>query len=217
MFAVISTIFGLACTIGLGATQATGGLSYIFGLTPSISLQIGLIFVITLVAIGSVLRGMNGGIKLLSNINMTGAVLLLLFVIIAGPTLAIFKSMGSTVFYSIPDSIKLANWIGRPDQDFLYDWTIFYWAWWIAWSPFVGMFIARISKGRTIRQFMGGVLLAPLAIGFVWFTAFGETAISQYESKTGDLAGGVGDFALVLFQMRDAWLNGDCAALRRRR
>ncbi|MGB0908190.1 MAG: BCCT family transporter [Maricaulaceae bacterium] len=201
MFAVVSTIFGLACTIGIGATQATGGLSYMFGLTPSTGLQIALIFVITLVAIGSVLRGMNGGIKLLSNINMTGATLLLVFVIIAGPTATIFKSIGQTAIHSIPDSIRLANWIGRPDQQFLYDWTIFYWAWWIAWSPFVGMFIARISKGRTIRQFMGGVLMAPLAIGLIWFTAFGETAISQYQSKTGDLAGGMGDASLVLFQM----------------
>ena len=201
MFAVVSTIFGLACTIGIGATQATGGLSYMFGLTPSTALQIGLIFVITLVAIGSVLRGMNGGIKLLSNVNMTGAVILLLFIIIVGPTVGIFKTMGQTAINFIPDSIRLANWIGRPDQQFLYDWTIFYWAWWIAWSPFVGMFIARISKGRTIRQFMCGVLLAPLAIGLVWFSAFGETAISQFESKTGDLAGGMGDASLVLFQM----------------
>lgn len=204
MFAVISTIFGLACTIGIGATQATGGLSYMFGLTPSTGLQIALICVITLVAIGSVLRGMNGGIKLLSNINMIAAASLLLFVIIFGPTATIFKSMGSAAVHLIPDSFRLANWVGRPDQQFLYDWTIFYWAWWIAWSPFVGMFIARISKGRTIRQFMVGVLLAPVAIGLVWFTAFGETAISQYQNKTGDLANGMGDASLVLFQMLNA-------------
>ena len=201
LFAVVSTIFGLACTIGIGATQATGGLSYIFGVDASKNLQILLIFVITLFAIISVIRGMNGGIKLLSNVNMVGATLLLLFVIAAGPSLAIFKSMGQTLIHSIPDSIRLANWIGRPDQQFLYDWTIFYWAWWIAWSPFVGMFIARISRGRTIRQFMMGVLAAPLAIGLIWFTAFGETVISQYESKLGDLAGGMGDSSLVLFQM----------------
>lgn len=201
MMAVVSTIFGLACTIGIGATQATGGLSYMFGLTQTIELKIGLIFVITLVAIGSVLRGMNGGVKLLSNINMTGAVILLLFVMIAGPTFAIFKTMGSTALYIMPDSIRLANWIGRPDQDFLFDWTIFYWAWWIAWSPFVGMFIAKISKGRTIRQFLAGVLLAPTTIGLIWFSAFGETVISQFEAKTGDLQGEMGETSLVLFQM----------------
>lgn len=201
LFAVVSTIFGLACTIGIGATQATGGLSYMFGLTPGIGMQIALIFVITLVAIGSVYRGMNGGVKLLSNINMVGAIILLLFVIIAGPTAAIFKSMGQTALTFPADFVRLSNWIGRPDMQFMYDWTLFYWAWWIAWSPFVGMFIARISKGRTIREFMAGVLVAPLGIGLVWFTAFGETAISQFESKTGDLAGGMGDASLVLFQM----------------
>jgi len=201
LFAVVSTIFGLACTIGIGATQATAGLSYMFGWDATKGLQILLIFIITLVAIGSVIRGMNGGVKLLSNINMVGASLLLFFVIIAGPTLAIFKTMSDTLIHAVPDSIRLANWIGRPDQQFLYDWTIFYWAWWIAWAPFVGMFIARISKGRTIRQFMMGVLAAPLAIGLIWFTAFGETAISQFESKTGDLAGGMGDSSLALFQM----------------
>jgi len=204
MFAVISTIFGLACTIGIGATQATGGLSYIFGLEPTTLLQILLIGVITLVAIGSVLRGMQGGIKLLSNINMVAATILLIFVFIFGPTADIFKSLGSAAIDIVPDSLRLANWIGRPDQQFLYDWTIFYWAWWIAWSPFVGMFIARISKGRTIRQFMAGVLVAPLAIAWIWFTAFGETVISQYQNKTGGLAEGMSDASLVLFQMLDS-------------
>ena len=203
ILAVISTIFGLACTIGIGATQATGGLSYIFGLKPTTLLQIVLIAVITFVAIGSVLRGMQGGIKLLSNINMIAATLLLIFVIIFGPTAAIFKSLGVAAGDLVPDSIRLANWVGRPDQQFLYDWTIFYWAWWIAWSPFVGMFIARISKGRTIRQFMAGTLLAPVIIAWVWFTAFGETVMSYNESKTGDLADGMGDASLVLFQMLD--------------
>jgi len=213
LFAVVSTIFGLACTIGIGATQATSGLAYMFELAPSTGLQIGLIFVITLVAIISVLRGMNGGIKLLSNVNMLGATCLLLFVIIAGPTVVILKSIGMTTVHSIPDSFRLANWIGRPDQKFMHDWTIFYWAWWIAWSPFVGMFIARISKGRTIRQFMGGVLFAPLAIGIVWFTAFGEVAISQFESKAGDLASGMGDSSLVLFQMLDSLPMGEITSV----
>ena len=201
LFAVVSTIFGLACTIGIGATQATGGLSYMFGLEPSLMLQVILIGVITLAAIASVIRGMNGGIKLLSNLNLGFAAALLAFVIIAGPTGAIFKSIGTTFVHIVPDSIRLSNWIGRPDQQFMYDWTIFYWAWWIAWSPFVGMFIARISKGRTLREFIGVTLLAPFVIGLIWFSAFGETAISQYEAGTGDLAGGMGDASLVLFQM----------------
>lgn len=204
LLAVVSTIFGLACTIGIGATQATGGLAYMFDVPQTMWLQIVLIFVITLVAILSVLRGLDGGIKLLSNINMIAATSLLVFVLIIGPTLDIFKTMGESIVTLIPDTVRLANWIGRPDQQFLYDWTLFYWAWWIAWSPFVGMFIARISKGRTIREFMLGLLLAPLAIGIVWFCAFGETAIQQFENKQGDLAGGMGDASLTLFQMLDA-------------
>lgn len=201
LFAVVSTIFGLACTIGIGATQATGGISYMFGLEPSKLLQILLIGVITLAAIGSVVRGMDGGIKLLSNLNMVFAGALLLFVIIAGPTADIFKTMGQTLIAFVPDTYELSKWIGRKDQAFFHDWTVFYWAWWIAWSPFVGMFIARISKGRTLRQFVAVTMLAPTAIGLVWFSAFGETAISQFENKTGDLAGGMGDASLVLFQM----------------
>ena len=201
MFAVVSTIFGLACTIGIGATQATGGLSYIFNVEATKSLQIILIFTITIIAIFSILRGMNGGVKLLSNVNMFFAGLLLFFVIVAGPTVGIFESMFDTLIYSVPDSLRLTNWVGRADENFFHDWTIFYWAWWIAWSPFVGMFIAKISKGRTIRQFMMGVLIAPFSIGLVWFTAFGETAISQFEDKVGDLSVGMSDSSLTLFQM----------------
>ena len=204
MFAVISTIFGLACTIGIGATQATGGLSYIFDLEATTLLQILLIGVIASLAAGSVLRGLRGGIKPLANINMIMATALLVFVLIYGPTGTIFKSLGTAAINLTPDSLRLANWTGRPDQQFLYDWTIFYWAWWIAWSPFVGLFIARISKGRTIRQFMAGVLIAPQAIAWVWFTAFGETVISQYQNQTGDLAKGMKDPSLVLFQMLDS-------------
>lgn len=201
MFAVVSTVFGLACTVGIGATQATGGLSYIFDIEATKNLQIILIVVITIIAIFSVLRGMNGGVKLLSNLNMSFAGLLLIFVIIAGPTAGIFKSIIETLVNIVPDSIRLTNWFGRTDQNFFHDWTIFYWAWWIAWSPFVGMFIAKISKGRTIRQFMMGVLIAPFSIGLIWFTAFGESAISQFEAKTGDLSMGMSDSSLALFQM----------------
>jgi BCCT family betaine/carnitine transporter len=213
MFAVVSTIFGLACTIGIGATQATGGLSYIFDVEATKSLQIILIFIITIIAIFSILRGMNGGVKLLSNVNMVFAGLLLFFVIMAGPTVGIFESMFETFIYSVPDSLRLTNWVGRADKNFFHDWTIFYWAWWIAWSPFVGMFIAKISKGRTIRQFMMGVLIAPFSIGLVWFTAFGETAISQFEDKVGDLSEGMTDSSLTLFQMLNSLPYSDVTSV----
>jgi len=213
MFAVVSTIFGLACTIGIGATQATGGLSYIFNVEATKSLQIILIFIITIIAIFSILRGMNGGVKLLSNVNMFFAGLLLFFVIVAGPTVGIFESMFKTFIHSVPDSLRLTNWVGRADKNFFHDWTIFYWAWWIAWSPFVGMFIAKISKGRTIRQFMIGVLIAPFSIGLVWFTAFGETAISQFENKVGDLSEGMTDSSLTLFQMLNSLPYADVTSV----
>jgi BCCT family betaine/carnitine transporter len=177
------------------------------------SLQIILIFTITIIAIFSILRGMNGGVKLLSNVNMFFAGLLLFFVIIAGPTVGIFKSMFETFIHSVPDSLRLTNWVGRADKNFFHDWTIFYWAWWIAWSPFVGMFIAKISKGRTIRQFMMGVLIAPFSIGLVWFTAFGETAISQFEDKVGDLSEGMTDSSLTLFQMLNSLPYADLTSV----
>lgn len=203
LFAVISTIFGLATSIGLGATQATSGLAYIFGFTPSIPIQIGVIGLISAAAVLSVLRGLDGGVKLLSNINMSLAFALLVFVVTFGAGLSVFPAIGQNFVNYIGDIPKLTNWIGRDDTAFFHDWTIFYWAWWVAWAPFVGMFIARISKGRTVREYILVVLTAPFVIGMIWFTAFGETAITQYENGIGDIAGGVASSSLVLFQMLD--------------
>ncbi|MEO1641911.1 MAG: BCCT family transporter [Pseudomonadota bacterium] len=201
LFAVVSTVFGLATTIGLGGTQAASGLSYMFGIEPNIWLQIGLIAGMTGLAVISVMRGMDGGVKLLSNINMGVAFGLLMFVIIAGPTVLIFTGMGENLLAYFTDMPALTNWVGREDTGWFHDWTIFYWAWWISWSPFVGMFIARISRGRTVREYFAVVLLAPFTICVIWFTAFGETAVFQYENGVGDLAGGITSSATVLFQM----------------
>lgn len=213
LLAVVSTIFGLATTIGLGATQAASGLGYIFDFEPNIWLQIALVGSMTGLAILSVLRGLDGGIKFLSNMNMVMALGLLLFVIVAGPTTLIMTSMGENLVAYIADTPALTNWIGRADQQWFHDWTIFYWAWWISWSPFVGMFIARISRGRTVREYFTVVLLAPFAICIVWFTAFGQTAIHQYENGIGDLAGGVESSSVVLFQMLASMPYGDIASL----
>ncbi|MEO0982610.1 MAG: BCCT family transporter [Pseudomonadota bacterium] len=201
LLAVISTVFGLATTIGIGATQASSGLGYLLGWTPGPGLQIGLIAAITSVAIVSVLRGMDGGVKLLSNINMTVAFALFVFVFIAGPTLAIASGMVANTSAYAADLFRLSNWVGREDANWFHDWTIFYWAWWISWSPFVGMFIARISRGRTVREFISTVLIVPVIVAIVWFTTFGETAIAQYEAGVGDLADGVESASLVLFEM----------------
>lgn len=201
LFAVVSSIFGLATTIGLGGTQAASGLGYIFDFEPNVWMQIGLIAAMTGLAVISVLRGMDGGVKLLSNINMVVAFGLLVFVIIAGPTVLIFTGMGENFLAYLTDMPALTNWVGREDVAWFHDWTIFYWAWWVSWSPFVGMFIARISRGRTVREYFSVVLLAPFAICVVWFSAFGETAVYQYENGIGDLSGGIVNSATVLFQM----------------
>lgn len=212
LLAVVSTIFGLATTIGLGATQAASGLGYIFDFQPNIWLQIALVASMTGLAIISVLRGLDGGIKFLSNLNMVGALGLLLFVIVAGPTALIMTGMGENLIAYVTDTPALTNWIGRDDNQWFHDWTIFYWAWWISWSPFVGMFIARISRGRTVREYFSVVLLAPFVICIVWFTAFGKTAINQYENGIGDLANGVDTSAVVLFQMLAAMPFGNIAS-----
>lgn len=201
LFAVVSTIFGLATTIGLGGTQAASGLGYMFDFEPNVWVEIGLIASMTGLAVISVLRGMDGGVKLLSNINMVVAFGLLVFMIIAGPTVLIFTGMGENFVAYLLDTPALTNWVGREDIGWFHDWTIFYWAWWISWSPFVGMFIARISRGRTVREYFAVVLLAPFAICVVWFSAFGETAVFQYENGIGDLSGGIVNSATVLFQM----------------
>lgn len=201
LFAVVSTIFGLATTIGLGGTQAASGLGYMFDFQPTVWVQIGLIAAMTGLAIISVVRGMDGGVKLLSNLNMGLAFGLLVFVVIAGPTALIFTGMGENLLAYFADTPALTNWVGREDVAWFHDWTIFYWAWWISWAPFVGMFIARISKGRTVREYFTVVLLVPFAICVVWFSAFGETAVFQFENGIGDLAGGIDSSSTVLFQM----------------
>jgi len=201
LFAVVSTIFGLATTIGIGGTQAAAGLGYLLGFEPTIGIQIGLIAAMTALAVISVFRGIHGGVKLLSNLNMLIAFGLLVFVIIAGPTALIFAGFGENLLAYLTDTPALTNWLGREDVAWFHDWTIFYWAWWISWSPFVGMFIARISRGRTVREYFSVVLLAPFTICVVWFTAFGETAVTQNQTGAGELANGMTDASLVLFQM----------------
>ncbi len=203
LLAVVSTIFGLATTIGIGATQASNGLAHILGFSPSTWTHIILIAVMTGFAILSVLRGMNGGVKLLSNINMTLAFFLMLFVIVVGPTLAIFTGFFEHTLNYFRDMPALTNWVGREDKQWFHDYTIFYWAWWISWSPFVGMFIARISKGRTVREYVAVVLLVPFTICIFWFTAFGETVLKLNRDQVGEVADGVSDASMVLFQMLD--------------
>ena len=180
ILAVFATLFGLATSLGFGASQAAAGLNYLFGLPEGTTMQVLLIFGITLIALVSVVAGLEAGVKRLSQINMTLAVLLMLFVIIVGPTLAILTGFFANLAAYFQHLPALANPIGREDSNFASGWTAFYWAWWISWSPFVGMFIARVSRGRTVREFMISVLLIPSAACVLWMTVFGGTAISQF-------------------------------------
>ena len=199
--AVLATIFGLATSLGLGAQQAASGLGFLFDISPGLNTQIGIIVGVTAVALVSVLRGIDGGVKLLSNINMGLALLLLSFVIIAGAGFGIFAQVFATAGDYLSNLLPLSAWAGREDDTFLHGWTVFYWAWWVSWSPFVGMFIARISKGRTIREFMIAVLLVPTAVTVVWMSAFGGAALEQVQGGVGELAGGINEVSLALFQM----------------
>ena len=201
LIAVVATLFGLATSLGIGANQTSAGLSFLFGFEKSLSLQAIIIAVITLLAIISVIRGLDRGVRILSNINIAMAALLFGFVVFAGPTIDILSSFGPNLINYFRDLIPLSAFQNRPDREWFHGWTIFYWAWWVSWSPFVGMFIARISRGRTIREFLVVVMSAPLIIALVWFTAFGETAIFQYKNGIGSLPDGITDFSLVLFQV----------------
>ena len=180
--AVLATLFGLAVSLGFGAEQIAGGLNYLFGIPTNTATTAILIVVIIGIALASVVAGLDKGVKRLSWINMTLAGLLWLFVLIAGPTLVILATIAGAAVDYVYYLPALSNWIGREDLDFLYEWPVFYWAWWIAWAPFVGMFIARISFGRTVREFITWVLIVPTIIGILWMATFGGTALDQYFS-----------------------------------
>ena len=203
IIAVLATLFGLTTSLGLGARQASSGLFYLFDLPNNLLTQSLVIMFITSVVIFSVYRGLDKGVKVLSNINIGLAFVLLAFVVLAGPTLKIIMAYGENLIFYFQDIVRLSNWNRPEDLQWYRDWTIFYWAWFISWSPFVGMFIARISKGRTIREFLTVVMFVPLIFCTIWFTSFGETAIFQFQEGIGKLSEPVGDISLVLFYMLD--------------
>jgi len=193
--AVFATLFGLATSLGFGAEQANAGLEFLFGIPVTDASKVILITVITIVALGSVVAGMDAGVKRLSEINMVLAFLLLLFVILVGPTLAIVSGFFGNLAAYVEFLPELAMPFGREDANFSQGWTAFYWAWWISWSPFVGMFIARVSRGRLVREFIICVLLVPSLVCVLWMTAFGGTAINLIVDQG---AQGIADAALEL-------------------
>lgn len=200
ILAVFSTLFGLATSLGIGAAQATAGLNALFGVPLGPTTQVILVIAITAIALVSVVAGLDAGVKRLSEINMSLAILLLAFVILVGPTLAIVTGFFSNLWSYAQHLPALSMPFGRDDANFSQGWTAFYWAWWISWSPFVGMFIARVSRGRTVREFMICVLLIPSAACVLWMTTFGGTAIHQYvnEGYTAVMDAGL---TLRLFEM----------------
>ncbi|NDV87602.1 BCCT family transporter [Aurantimonas aggregata] len=179
ILAVFGTMFGIVTSLGLGVMQINAGLGIVFGVGDSLIVQIALIAGITGLATISVMLGLDGGIKRISNLNISLSFALLAFIVVTGPTLYIFDSFVENVGNYVAGLITFGTWSeAYSGTNWQVDWTIFYWAWWISWSPFVGIFIARISRGRTVREFILGVLLVPTSILFFWFTAFGGTALN---------------------------------------
>lgn len=213
ILAVLATLFGLATSLGLGAQQAASGINHVFGVEGGVGLQIIVITGVTILAVISVVRGIEGGVKLLSNINMLIALALLVFVALVGFAVTM-GSLPTTLGAYIENIIPLSNPHGREDTAWFQGWTVFYWAWWFSWSPFVGMFIARVSRGRTVRQFLTAVLLVPTLVTVVWMSVFGGLAIDQVANKVGTLGSdGLTSVSLAMFQMFDSLPLGSFLSL----
>lgn len=221
---VFATLFGLTTSLGLGALQINAGLNFLgdsVAAAPAVpqatAVQVGVIAFVTLIAVFSVAAGLDGGVRRLSNLNLFLMFSLLGAVLVLGPTLFIFGMLPQGIGGYLGNFFQLSFYAGAVGggtayayEGFLGDWTIFYWAWWIAWSPFVGMFIARISKGRTVREFISGVLVLPVLFSFVWFAAMGGTALNFELAEetagtiTGPMIADEGGSEVAMFAMFDA-------------
>lgn len=180
VLAVVATLFGVATSLGFGAQQVNAGLTFVFGIEQSVSTQVVLISIITSIATVSVVLGLKAGVKRLSELNMFTALVLMLFVFLAGPNLFLTQGLFNNTLSYTEKFVALSSWTKPFTEDWRAGWTVFYWAWGIAWSPFVGMFIARISKGRTVREFVVGVLFVPTCLTFVWLTIFGGSGLWEH-------------------------------------
>lgn len=184
IISVVATLFGLATSLGLGVQQINAGLEYLFGVENSVFVQIVLIILITAAATLSLVFGLERGIKVVSEWNMRFAILLLVFMLLVGPTIFLLKAFIQNIGHYATVFFEQGMWTEAYQsvvnkESWQNSWTIFYWGWWISWSPFVGIFIARISQGRTFREFILGVLLVPTLLTFLWMTVFGGSAIYQ--------------------------------------
>lgn len=204
--AVVATAIGVATTLGFGTIQIAAGLERVFGIHSDVPTQLTIIAVAFVLYMASTTSGVQRGIKWLSNINLGLAALLLALVLVLGPTGFIFDTftttLGGYLNQLVTMSLRMSPFSG---STWVADWTIFYWAWWIAWAPFVGSFIARVSRGRTIREFVLGVVIAPTVLGFLWFSVFGGTALWSQIFGHVDLAQALGNgYETVLFTMFDS-------------
>ncbi|MBE9112879.1 BCCT family transporter [Nodosilinea sp. LEGE 07298] len=205
VLAVASTLFGLATSLGFGVQQTNAGLNFLFGLEISTPVQVGLIAIITGFATASVVSGLGNGVRRLSELNMILAAVLLAFVVLVGPTVFLLNTFVETTGYYLASLPTMSFWTETfNDAGWQNGWTVFYWGWWVSWAPFVGIFIARISRGRTVREFIIGVLLLPTALTFLWMSAFGGTALSLElaEGTAGIISAAVSEnVATALFVM----------------
>jgi choline/carnitine/betaine transport len=209
--AIFATLFGSATSLGLGALQINGGMNILWDVRIADGIAVAIIAVLTAAFVISAVSGVHKGIQWLSNTNMGLAGLLLLFILIAGPTVFIFdtltEAVGGYLTSIVPNSFRTGAF---GDREWLGSWTIFYWAWWISWAPFVGTFIARISRGRTIGEFVLGVLLIPSGVSFVWFAVLGGAAIDLQLTGQADLTAAVGESPeLALFTTLEQFALSD--------
>ena len=217
-----ATLFGLATSLGLGTPQVAAGLAHLWGVPVTETTQVRLIASITGMALVSVVSGMEKGVKRLSEVNLLLALLLLAFVLTVGPTFDIVTGTATSLGQYLAALGPLSNWVGREDLDFMHGWTTFFLAWWIAWAPFVGLFIARVSRGRTVRELIACMLIIQTLVAALWMNAFGGTAVSQY------VDGGYPDVIasvqaqqpeIALFALLEtlplALVHGSCLSLRR--
>ena len=204
---VVATLFGLATSLGLGASQAAAGLNKLFGLPSGTGFQIILIACITGLATISVVAGLDAGVKRLSQLNIYVAAAFLLFVLLVGPTLFILSLFTQSLGHYISVLPVLSFWNEAfTGTSWQASWTVFYWGWWISWSPFVGMFVARISKGRTVRELLTGIIFLPSLLCFLWFSVFGGAALHLQLNGLRDVATAVNDnVATALFDMLEAF------------
>lgn len=197
ILAVVANLFGLATSLGLGVQQVAAGLGFLIdGLPTNVTTQVTLIAIITAFATLSVVAGLDGGVRRLSELNLVVAAVFMGFVLILGPTLFIFDTFVQNLGNYIARFPMLSFWtesFGEGEGGWQNNWTVFYWGWWISWSPFVGMFIARVSRGRTIQEFVMGVLIIPSLLSFLWLSVMGGTALNLELSGVADMVGPVSD------------------------